>query len=78
MSIIPEDVEQHHHHKDNTKELHNLLEESEIISIKEAFDNEDGRRMNSELLKEVIERIAHIKYDDEKFNLIFLRMNMAW
>lgn len=64
--------------KDNKLELHNLLEEPEIIKIKAAFDKEDGRRMNSQQLKEILKRIANVEYDDEKFNLIFLRMNAQW
>lgn len=64
--------------KDAKQELHNLLEESEIMRIKEAFDKEDGRRMNNEQLKEVLSTIARIEYDDEKFNLIFMRMNAQW
>lgn len=64
--------------KDSKLELHNLLEEPEIIKIKTAFDKEDGRRMNSQELKDVLKRIANVEYDDEKFNLIFLRMNAQW
>nr|XP_023023649.1 WD repeat-containing protein on Y chromosome [Leptinotarsa decemlineata] len=61
--------------KDSRLELHKLLDEGDVIKIKEAFDQEDGRRMNKELLKEVLARIARIEYDDEKFNIIFMRMN---
>lgn len=64
--------------KDSRQELHNLLEENEIVKIKEAFDAEDGRRMNNTQLKEVLAKIANIEYEEEKFNLIFMRMNSHW
>lgn len=67
-----------HQHKDSEEELQNLLEENEIVKIKEAFDREDGRRMNSEQLKDVLARIAKVEYEDEKFNIIFMRMNAQW
>lgn len=64
--------------KDNHQELHNLLEEDEIVKIKEVFDKEYGKKLNREQLKEVLVKIARIEYDDQKFNLIFLRMNSQW
>lgn len=64
--------------KDSSKELFQLLEETELIKIKEFFDQEDGRRMNREQLRNVLERIGKVEYDDEKYSLIFTRMNATW
>lgn len=64
--------------KDSSKELFQLLEENELTKIKEVFDQEEGRRMNKAQLREVLERLGKVAYDDEKYNLIFTRMNSAW
>ncbi|CAH1154332.1 unnamed protein product [Phaedon cochleariae] len=61
--------------KDADKDLHKLLEDYELVKIKEAFDQEDGQRMNKQQLKEVLERLAKIDYPEEKFNMIFMRMD---
>lgn len=64
--------------KDPKLDLHKLLDESEMLKIHEAFDQEEGKRMNREQLREVLWRAAKIDYEEDKFNQIFMRMNSQW
>ncbi|KAG5894233.1 hypothetical protein JTB14_002282 [Gonioctena quinquepunctata] len=61
--------------KDATQELHKLLDEAELVSMNQAFEQQDGRRMNKATLKDVLAKVARIKYDEQRFDLIFNRMN---
>ncbi|KAH1000024.1 hypothetical protein HUJ04_001903 [Dendroctonus ponderosae] len=63
--------------KDATKELHELLDETELVQINDLFNKEDGRRMSREQLKEMLARVAKIEYPDEIFEREFLRMNAS-
>lgn len=64
--------------KDSSKELHELLDETELLLINDLFNKEDGRRMDRQKLKEVLANVAMIEYPDEKFEKEFLRMNSSW
>lgn len=63
--------------KDPTKELHQLLEENEIIQIQDEFNKEEHKRMDRTRLKEVLWKCAMIEYSDTDFEIKFLRMNAA-
>ncbi|CAG9858410.1 unnamed protein product [Phyllotreta striolata] len=72
-------VPQHHRKKKNVSlPLHKLLSEFEILKIKEAFERQDGRKLNAELLRDTLDRVAQIHYDDSSvYDIIFRKMNTA-
>lgn len=65
--------------KDASLPLHKLLNEFEILKIKEAFEREDGRKLNREQLKETIAREASIIYSEPRqYDVIFRKMDSTW
>nr|CAI5831958.1 unnamed protein product [Callosobruchus analis] len=63
--------------KDQTMDLHKLLDEAEMTRIKEAFDQAEGRRLNRDELKATLYKLAGVDFDEEKYNLVFDRMNVT-
>ncbi|CAG9835022.1 unnamed protein product [Diabrotica balteata] len=64
--------------KDTSYELHKLLEDNELIAIKNEFDQEDDRRMNKEQLRDILLKAANILYEEDKqFDLIFQKMDTS-
>lgn len=64
--------------KDASKEMHQLLDESELVRLHDLFQKEDGMRMNQSQLKEVLNTVAKIEYPDDVFEKEFLKMNSTW
>ncbi|XP_050294962.1 WD repeat-containing protein on Y chromosome-like [Anthonomus grandis grandis] len=63
--------------KDCSKELHKLLDETELAQLNDLFNKEDGRRMNKTQLKEVLAKVARIDFPPERFEVEFLKMNAS-
>ncbi|KAL1498296.1 hypothetical protein ABEB36_009115 [Hypothenemus hampei] len=63
--------------KDATKSLHELLDETELIQIKNIFNKEEGKRMNKEQLKDVLLNVAQVEYPDDMFDREFLKINIS-
>lgn len=64
--------------KDPSKELHQVLDETELLQINELFNQEEGKRMNKGRLKEVLAKVAKIDYPEDVFERTFLKINSAW
>ncbi|XP_076266144.1 WD repeat-containing protein on Y chromosome-like [Rhynchophorus ferrugineus] len=63
--------------KDPTKELHQVLDETELLQINELFNQEEGKRMSRARLKEVLAKVAKIEYPEDVFERTFLKINSA-
>ncbi|KAJ8932565.1 hypothetical protein NQ318_023098 [Aromia moschata] len=63
--------------KDTNLPLHKLLDESELTKLHNAFNKEEGRRMNQATLLTALSKLANIEYRDTRFNDTFKKMNCA-
>lgn len=56
-------------------ELHERLEQEDLVKIHNAFLAEENGLMNKKKLENILYHIAKLSYDEEEFNLLFMRIN---
>lgn len=61
--------------KSKKRELHEKLEEHDLHKIHAAFESREPKSMDRESLRNIIADIAQITFEDDEFEILFLKIN---
>lgn len=61
--------------EDDEKILHLILEEHHLLAIHKAFLEEESGQFDQKQLEMLLFDIAHLRFDQKNFEIMFLKMN---
>ena len=76
-NVVSEEVQiDEEFHKDDVDQLHQLLDENHLQKIHVAFMNEETGQFDQQQLALLLSAVAKLEFDEEKFEILFLKINI--